>query len=59
MDLMNQVFGKFLVLFVIIFIDDIFIYLRNEDDHMSHLKIVLQILKDNQLFSKLVNVNFG
>ena len=59
MDLMNQVFRKYLGLFVIVFIDDILIYSRSEDDHMSHLRIVLQILKDNQLFTNISKCIFS
>ena len=58
MDLMNQVFRKYLGLFVIVFIDDILIYSRSKDDHMSHLIIVLQVLKDNQLFTELSKCEF-
>ena len=46
MDLMNRVFKQNLDLFVIVFIDDILIYSRNEEEHASHLRIVLQTLKD-------------
>ncbi|WMV38364.1 hypothetical protein MTR67_031749 [Solanum verrucosum] len=46
MDLMNIVFKPYLNMFVIVVIDDILIYSRNEEDHASHLRIVLQILKD-------------
>ena len=41
MDLINIVFKKYLDLFCIIFIDDILIYSRNEEEHASHLRIVL------------------
>lgn len=37
MDLLNKVFKPYLHMFVIVFIDDIVIYLRNEEDHASHL----------------------
>ena len=40
MDLMNRVFKKYLDLFVIVFIDDILIYFRNEEEHASHLGII-------------------
>ncbi|KAH0647574.1 hypothetical protein KY285_032822 [Solanum tuberosum] len=52
MDLMNMVFKQYLDLFVIVFIDDILIYSRNEGEHVTHLRVVLQILKDRQLFTK-------
>ncbi|WMV55332.1 hypothetical protein MTR67_048717 [Solanum verrucosum] len=52
MDLMNKVLNKYLDLFVIIFIDDILIYSRNKIEHTTHLRVVLQTLKDRQLFAK-------
>ena len=57
-NLMNRVFKKYLDLFVIVFIDDILIYSRNEEEHASHLRIVLQTLKDSKLFSKLSKCEF-
>ena len=42
-DLMNKVFKQYLDLFVIVFIDDILIYSRSEEEHASHLRVVLQI----------------
>ena len=41
MDLMNKVFKYYLDLFVIVSIDDILIEYRNDEDHMSHLRVVL------------------
>ena len=41
MDLMNRVFKQYLDLFVIVFIDDILIYSRSEEEHASHLRVVL------------------
>ena len=58
MGLMNLVFRSYLDLFVIVFIDDILIYSKSENDHMNHLRIVLQVLKDNQLFSKFNKCEF-
>ena len=49
MDLMNRVFKPYLDMFVIVFIDDILIYSRNVEDHASHLRILLQTLKDKEL----------
>ncbi|KAH0657926.1 hypothetical protein KY289_026674 [Solanum tuberosum] len=46
MDLMNRVFKEYLDLFIIVFIDGILIYSRNEEEHASHLTVVLQTLKD-------------
>ena len=58
MDLMNRVFKQYLDLFVIIFIDDILIYSRSEEEHASHLRVVLQTLKDRQLFTKFSKCEF-
>ena len=52
MDLMNRVFQNYLGSFVIVFIDDILVYSKNEGDHMGHLWVVLQTLKDHQLYDK-------
>ena len=51
-DLMNRAFRSYLDSFVIVFIDDILVYLKNEGNHMDHLKVVLQVLKEHQSFSK-------
>ena len=51
MDLMNKVFKQYLDLFVIVFINDILIYSRSEAEHTSHFRVVLQTLKDCQLFA--------
>ena len=47
MDLMNELFKQYLDLFVIVFINDIHVYSRNEKKHTSHWRIVLQTLKDH------------
>ncbi|WMV23985.1 hypothetical protein MTR67_017370 [Solanum verrucosum] len=52
MDLMNRVFKLYLDMFFIVFIDDVLIYLRNEEDHASHLRVVLQTLRDRELYAK-------
>ncbi|WMV41027.1 hypothetical protein MTR67_034412 [Solanum verrucosum] len=56
MDLMNKVSKTYIDMFVIIFIDDILIYSRIEEDHASHLRIVLQTLKDIELYAKFSKI---
>ena len=58
MNLINRVFWNYLDLFVIVFIDDILVYSKNESEHMDHLKVVLQVLKENWLFSKYRKCEF-
>ena len=43
---------------MIVFINDILIYSRRENDHMRHLRIVLQVLKDNQIFAMFSKCEF-
>jgi len=50
---MNHLFRKYLGDFVVIFLDDILIHSKNEEEHLKHLKIVLDILKDNKFYAKL------
>ncbi|KAA3488005.1 DNA/RNA polymerases superfamily protein [Gossypium australe] len=52
MDLMNRIFRPYLDKFIIVFIDDILIYSRHENEHVGHLRKVLQILRDKQLYAK-------
>nr|XP_028946860.1 uncharacterized protein LOC114820410 [Malus domestica] len=52
MDLMNRVFRPYLDQFVIVFIDDILIYSRSVNEHKKHLRLVLECLRDNQLYAK-------
>ena len=52
MCLMNNIMHKYLDNFVVMFIDDILIYSKTEEEHKEHLKIVLQELKEHQLFTK-------
>jgi len=58
MSLMNQVFQPYLDKFVIVFIDDILIYSPDESEHEKHLRIVLQILREKQLYAKLSKSEF-
>ena len=52
MDLMHRVFQPYLDQFVIVFVDDILIYSQLEREHQDHLRIVLQLLRDHQLYAK-------
>ena len=58
MDLMNRVFRPYLEKFVIVFIDDILVYSGSKEDHEKHLRIVLQILRDKQLYAKFSKCEF-
>ena len=58
MDLMNRVFKQYLDLFVVVFIDDILIYSRSEEEHASHLRFFMQTLKDLLLFAKFSKCEF-
>ncbi|GJZ53683.1 putative reverse transcriptase domain-containing protein [Tanacetum coccineum] len=52
MDLMNRVCKPYLDKFVIVFIDDILIYSRNKEEHANHLRIILELLKKEKLYTK-------
>ncbi|GJW65056.1 putative reverse transcriptase domain-containing protein [Tanacetum coccineum] len=52
MDLMNRVCKPYLDKFVIVFIDDILIYSMNKEEHEGHLKLILELLKKDELYAK-------
>jgi hypothetical protein len=58
MYMMNKVFMEYLDKFVVVFIDDILIYSRNEEEHEGHLCLVLQKLQDHKLYAKLSKCEF-
>ncbi|XP_073153281.1 uncharacterized protein [Henckelia pumila] len=53
MDMMNRVFQEFLDKFVIVFIDDILVYSHDVNEHVCHLRLVFQTLREKQLYAKL------
>nr|GEZ88681.1 reverse transcriptase domain-containing protein [Tanacetum cinerariifolium] len=55
MDLMNRVCKPYLDKFMIVFIDDILIYSKNKQEHEEHLKLILELLKKEQLFGRGAN----
>nr|GEW24689.1 putative reverse transcriptase domain-containing protein [Tanacetum cinerariifolium]GEY95245.1 putative reverse transcriptase domain-containing protein [Tanacetum cinerariifolium] len=58
MDLMNQVCKPYLDKFVIVFIDDIIIYLKNKKEYKEHLKAILELLKKEKLYAKFSKCEF-
>jgi len=58
MEYMNCMFHTYLDRFVVVFIDDILIYSKSEEEHAEHLRIVLQVLKEKKLYAKLSKCEF-
>lgn len=57
--LMNSIFRPYLRIFVLIFFDDILVFSKCLDDHVSHLRIVLRVLLSHQLYAKQSKCVFG
>ncbi|KAJ9544641.1 LOW QUALITY PROTEIN: hypothetical protein OSB04_024348 [Centaurea solstitialis] len=58
MDLMNRICRPYLDKFVIVFIDDILIYSQSKEEHEQHLKVVLELLRDQKLYAKFSKCEF-
>ncbi|KAK1692193.1 hypothetical protein QYE76_008890 [Lolium multiflorum] len=58
MNLMNKIFMEFLDKFVVVFIDDILIYSKSEEEHEQHLEVVLETLRQHQLYAKFSKCEF-
>jgi hypothetical protein len=58
MYLMNKVFMEHLDKFVVVFIDDILVFFKTEEEHEKHLRLVLEKLRSNKLYSKFSKCEF-
>jgi hypothetical protein len=58
MDLMNKVFMKYLVKFIILFINDISVYTKDERKYKEHLRMVWHKLRDHRLYAKVSRCKF-
>jgi hypothetical protein len=58
MYLMNKIFMEYLDKFVVVFIDDILIYSKNEEEHEENLRLVLHKLREHELYAKFSKCEF-
>jgi hypothetical protein len=58
MCLMNGVFRDYLDKFVIVFLDEILVYSKSKEENEQHLRMVLQVLRENQLYAKMSKCSF-
>ena len=58
MDMMKCIYRPYLDQFVVVFVDDILIYSKIEEEHEQHLHLALQKLRENQLYAKLEKCDF-
>ena len=58
MCLMNSVFSRYLDKFVLVFLDYILIYSKNEEEHEEHLRLTLQLLREHRLYAKVSKCDF-
>ena len=59
MCLMNNIFKEYLDKFMLDFLDGICIYSKMEEEHEDHIRKVLQVLQEHQLYAKILNVNYS
>ena len=55
---MNMIFHQYLDKFVVMFVDDILIYSKEDGEHTYHLSLVLEILQEKKLYAKLSKCEF-
>ena len=58
MDIMHRVFQLYLDQFVVVFVDEILIYSQSKREHKDHLRVVLQVLRDHQLYAMFSKCEF-
>ena len=58
MDLMHRVFQLYQDQFVVVFVDDILVYSKFEEEHEDHLRIVFQVLREHRLYAKFSKCEF-
>jgi hypothetical protein len=58
MYLMNKVFMEYMDKFVVVFIDDILVFSKNEEEHEVHLRLVLEKLQEHKLYAKFIKCKF-
>ncbi|RYA37947.1 reverse transcriptase family protein, partial [Enterobacter cloacae complex sp. GF14B] len=59
MCLMNNIFHPYLDDFILVFLDDIFVYSKNEEDHALHLKKTFEVLREHKLYAKASKYSFA
>jgi hypothetical protein len=58
MEYINRIFHSYLDRFVVVFINDILVFSKSEDEHAEHLRIVLRTLQEKKLYAKLSKCEF-
>lgn len=58
MDLINRTFKPYFDRFMVVFIDDILVYSKSQEEHEEHLRVVLEILRTDKLFVKFSKCKF-
>ena len=58
MDLLNRIYKDYLDQFIVVFVDDILVYSKTREEHEVHLRIALQILRENEIFAKKKKCEF-
>lgn len=58
MALKNWIFSPYLDQFTVVFIDNVLVYSKSQEEHKKHLRSSLQLLKDNQIYSKVNKFEF-